>query len=268
MKKPLRNPHLALPTLAFQLAQSDLVFKNVISEALGYNPTAGHQELRSQFHDLILEPLLTMNALRRPILIILDALAECGGNGAADILQLLLSAVIRIPFLRILITSRPHPSLSFMFNRVLNLEKTLLHDVEASVIQQDIRFYISTELAKIPQKLGLRMPADWATETQQKSLVEKSGKLFAYAASAIQFIADPRVQDPRRHLSLILDAQSAREAGVTPYSLLDDLYMRVLHDSLSPYNRRGISERFQIVVGSLVLLRPRSSTKLLRQKYG
>jgi hypothetical protein len=227
--EPLRDPDLVFPTLVSQLAQSDDVFKNVIEEALRYSGTDGYRELRTQLDNWILDPLLKINRVRRPVLIILDALE----NGAAEILRLVFSRMIRIPFLRILITSRPRSSLSSMFNQVPNLEKTILDHVKAFVIQQDICFYISTELAKIPQTLHFRMPPDWATETQQKSLVEKSGKLFAYAPSTIQFIADPRVQDPRRHLSLILHAQSAREAGVTPYSLLDDLYMRVVHDFLT-----------------------------------
>ncbi|KAF9517546.1 hypothetical protein BS47DRAFT_1389797 [Hydnum rufescens UP504] len=253
--KPLRDSRLVVPTLAFQLARSDPAFNNVIVEALRQDPTLGDQELSSQFQALILTPLLKINPGHRPTLIVLDALDECEEKGAAGILQLVFSCAIQIPFLRILITSRPQPHLSLVFKKETNLEKTVLHDVDASVIEQDIRFYISTELAKIPKKLDLRMPTDWATETQMNSLVEKSGKLFVYAATAIRFIGDDRVQDPRRHLSLILDTGSVQDTGATPYSQLDDLYKGVLRNSLSPYNRQENVKRFQVVVGSIVLLR-------------
>jgi NACHT domain len=253
--QPLRDPRLVFPTLAFQLAQSNSAFKNVIVEALRQDPALGNKELSSQFQELILIPLLKINPHQRPTLIILDALDECEEKGAADILRLVFSHAIQIPFLRILITSRPQPHLSSVFSKARNLEKTVLHDIEASVIEQDIRFYISIALAEIPEKLDLPMPADWVKEIEINSLVEKSGKLFVYAATAIRFIGDDRVQDPRRHLSLILNTSSVQQAGATPYSQLDELYTGVLRNSLSRYNRRENVGRFQIVVGSMVLLR-------------
>ncbi|KAF9512026.1 hypothetical protein BS47DRAFT_1318551, partial [Hydnum rufescens UP504] len=253
--KPLRDPGLVLPTLAFQLAQSDNMFMEAIVDALKQDPGVGQRGLLSQLQGLILTPLLTINPCQKPILLILDALDECEEKGAAEILQLMFAHIARIPFLRILITSRPQPHLFSVFNKAPNLMKTALHDIDASVVQQDIRFYISTELAKIPRKLDLEMPTDWATEVEKNTLVEKSGKLFIYAATAIRFIGDDRVRDPETHLRLILHAQSLREAGATPYSQLDNLYMEVLRNSLSPLNRREILKRLQIVVGSIVLLR-------------
>ncbi|KAF9508538.1 hypothetical protein BS47DRAFT_1488334 [Hydnum rufescens UP504] len=231
--KPLRDPGLVLPTLAFQLAQG----------------------LLSQLQGLILTPLLTINPHRSPIIFILDALDECEEKGAAEILQFMFAHVARIPFLRILITSRPQPHISSIFNKVPNLAKTVLHDIEASVVEQDIYLYISSELAKIPRKLDLAMPTDWVTEAEKNFLVKKSGKLFIYAATAIRFIGDDRVQDPQMHLALILNTQSLREAGATPYAQLDKLYMEVLRNSLSSSNHGEILRRFQIVVGSIVLLR-------------
>ncbi|KAF9512012.1 hypothetical protein BS47DRAFT_1114305 [Hydnum rufescens UP504] len=253
--KPLRDPRLVLPTLAFQLAHSDNTFMEVIVDALKQDPGVGERVLLSQLQGLILTPLLTINPRRSPIIFILDALDECEEKGAAELLQLMFAHIARIPFLRILITSRPQPHLSSVFNKAPNLMKTILHDIDASVVEQDIRLYISTELAKIPGKLDLEMPTDWATEVEQNTLIEKSGKLFIYAATAIRFIGDDRVRDPETHLRLILHAQSLREAGATPYSQLDNLYMEVLRNSLSPSNRREILKRFQIVVGSIALLR-------------
>ncbi|KAF9505346.1 hypothetical protein BS47DRAFT_1354017 [Hydnum rufescens UP504] len=253
--KPLRNPGLVLPTLAFQLAHSDSTLMEAIVATLKRDPGVGQRGLLSQLQGLILIPLLTINTHRKPILLILDALDECDENGATEILHLIFAHLTRIPFLRVLITSRPQPHLSSIFNKVPNLGKTVLHDIEASVVEQDIRLYISTELAKIPRKLDLSMPTDWTTGAEKNFLVKKSGKLFIYAATAIRFIGDDRVQDPQTHLSLILNTDSLREAGATPYSHLDKLYMEVLRNSLSSSNHREIVRRFQIVVGSIVLLR-------------
>ncbi|KAF9512010.1 hypothetical protein BS47DRAFT_1363413 [Hydnum rufescens UP504] len=223
--KPLRDPGLVLPTLAFQLAHSDNTFMEVIVDALKQDPRVGERGLLSQLQGLILTPLLTINPHRSPIIFILDALDECEEKGAAELLQL-------IP----------------------NLMKTVLHDIDASIVEQDIALYISTELAKIRRKFDLEMATDWVTEAEKNSLVNKSGKLFIYAATAIRFIGDDRVRDPQTHLRLILNTESLQQAGVTPYLQLDNLYMEVLRNSLSPFNHREILKRFQIVVGSIVLL--------------
>jgi len=69
MKKPLRNPHLALPTLAFQLAQSDSALKDIIVGALRQDATLVHKELLSQLQEWILTPLLQIDPGCRETLI-------------------------------------------------------------------------------------------------------------------------------------------------------------------------------------------------------
>ncbi|KAF9511916.1 hypothetical protein BS47DRAFT_1363457 [Hydnum rufescens UP504] len=252
---PLRNPNLVFPTLAFQLAQADNEFKNIIGEAVQQDATLGNKKPLAQFEGLILKPLSELDSHRRTTLIVLDALDECDERGAATILQLLLAHASQLPFLRILITSRPEPHISLVFSDARNLAKRILHDVEASVIEEDLRLYIRSELSEIPKKLGLRTIGDW-TDGEINALVEKSGKLFIYAATSIRFIGDDRVRDPRGHLRLILDTQLSKESEATPYSQLDSLYVGVLRNSLSNSdNRKAIVKWFQTVVGSIVLLR-------------
>jgi NACHT domain len=251
----LRDPQLVLPTLAFQLAHSDNAFKDVIVEAIQQNADLGHKALLTQIQRLIVMPLLKIDPNRNTLLIVLDALDECEEKGTAELLKLLFSHAIQIPFLRILITSRPEPHISSVFDDASNYAQRILHDIEASVIEQDIRLYIMSELAKIPQKLGLRMTTGWISEDEIDSLVAKSGKLFVYAATTVRFIGDDRLRDPRRHLNLILNTQAAQQIGATPYTQLDNLYMGVLRNTLSDSNRRDVLDRFQLVVGSIVLLR-------------
>ncbi|KAF9503231.1 hypothetical protein BS47DRAFT_1322867 [Hydnum rufescens UP504] len=251
---PLRNPNLVFPTLAFQLAQSDNEFKNVIGEVIQQDATLGHKNTFSQFEGLILKPLGRLGSSRQTTLIVLDALDECEEQGADTIVQLLLSHASRLPFLRVLITSRPEPHISSVFTQARNLAKRVLHDIEASVIEEDLRLYIRSELRRIRKKLELDSVLEW-TDRDIDSLVEKSGKLFIYAATSIRFIGDDRVRDPRGHLGLILDSQLSKELEVTPYSQLDSLYVGVLRNSLSDSNRKAIVKRFQTVVGSIVLLR-------------
>jgi NACHT domain len=251
----LRDPQLVFPTIAFQLAHSDDEFKKVILDAVQEDMTLGTKTLLPQLSALIITPLLKVHPNRRATLIILDALDECEENGAVEILRLLFSHGTRIPFLRILITSRPEHHISSVFDEAPNVVKRILHDIEGSVIEQDIRFYLRTELSKIPHNLRLRMGPNWISEDEINLLTEKSGKLFVYAATSIRFIGDNRVRNPRRHLHLILSTQTGQKIGATPYTQLDNLYMGVLLKSLSDSNRRDVVERFQVVVGSIIFLR-------------
>ena len=145
----------------------------------------------------------------------------------------------------------------------------ILHNVEDSVVQQDIHRYIQTELATIPQKLGLPfLDEDWATEPQRRALVDKSGKLFVYAATCIRFIGDDRVLAPREQLQLLLGTKKEEMSEERLYDQLDSLYMEVLRKSSSNRNRRVVRERFQAVVGSIVMLRqplPKRSLALFVQ---
>ncbi|KAF9503562.1 hypothetical protein BS47DRAFT_788982 [Hydnum rufescens UP504] len=251
---PLRDPQLVFPTLAFQLAQSDNEFKNLIGEAIQQDATLGYKTPLVQFEGLILKPLAQLDTTRRTTLIVLDALDECEKQGAATILKLLLSRTSQLPFLRILITSRPEQHISSVFSEPKNFAKRILHDIEASVIEEDLRLYIRSELRRVLEDPDLANVPDW-TEGEINALVEKSGKLFIYAATSIRFIGDPHVGDPRGHLDLILDTELSKGSKAKPYSQLDSLYMGVLRRSLSDSNPEAIVERFQTVVGSIVLLR-------------
>jgi len=117
----LSNPQNVFPTLAFQLANANEAFKTAIVKALERDPGIAHRNLLLQLKGLITAPLLTIDQNRPTMLIIL------------------FSHATQIPFLRILITSRPEPRISSVFDEGPNHAKTVLHDIEASVVQQDIR---------------------------------------------------------------------------------------------------------------------------------
>ncbi|KAF9505138.1 hypothetical protein BS47DRAFT_1283520, partial [Hydnum rufescens UP504] len=54
---PLCDLNLVFPTLAFQLAQSDNEFTNIIREAIQQDVMLGHKKPLAQFEGLILKPL-------------------------------------------------------------------------------------------------------------------------------------------------------------------------------------------------------------------
>ncbi|KAF9506337.1 hypothetical protein BS47DRAFT_1399581 [Hydnum rufescens UP504] len=73
---PLRDLQLVFPTLAFQLAQSNREFKNVIGEAIQQDMTLGHKAPLAQLEGLILKPLGRLESTRQMSLIVLDAVSR------------------------------------------------------------------------------------------------------------------------------------------------------------------------------------------------
>ena len=251
----LSNPLMVLPTLAFQLAQFDQTFKGHIGAVLEQKSNLGYLSLSQQLEELIIGPLLPLvGTEERVVIIILDALDECKRPGAEELLQLLFSHIRRLPFIRILITSRPDPHIRSVFSKEQNHAKAVLHDVEASVIEHDIFVYLQAELAKIPKRLGKSALSSWPSDDELRALVKKAGKLFVYAATSVRLIGDDIVDDPENQLRVVLGLEKVPEP-VTTFFELDGLYLQILHATLPKQNPTIVQNRFQAVVGSIVLLR-------------
>jgi len=78
--KERSDPAVVVRTLAFQLGSFSASMRAAISQALTRNLGIVRAPIRLQFRKLVVEPLLTLFAVRRhtPIVVILDALDECG----------------------------------------------------------------------------------------------------------------------------------------------------------------------------------------------
>jgi hypothetical protein len=128
----------------------------------------------------------------------------------------------------------------------------VLHDIEASVIEDDIQRYLRAKLAEISRRFDITHLI-WPSDEDVHALIRKAGKLFVYAATSVRFIGDGSVSDPRAQLDAILGLQEA--PGATPFAFLDNLYLQLLHTALPKSNPGPFLERFQAVVGSIILLR-------------
>jgi hypothetical protein len=248
----LTNPLIVFPTLAFQLAQSHQTFKHRIAAVLEKNPDVGYLSLSQQLDELIIKPLQPLVKNNLPVVfIVLDALDECERRGAQD-LQLLFAHISRLPFIRVLITSRPDPHIRSVFSKQQNHAKAVLHDVEATVIEHDILVYLRAQLADIPRRLERLTSSAWPSDDDVRALVKKAGKLFVYAATSVRFIADESVRDPQTQLAVILNL--VESPGATPFTDLDELYLQLLLATLQTFNPKVVLDRFQAVVGSIILL--------------
>ncbi|KAF3075143.1 hypothetical protein CFAM422_002987 [Trichoderma lentiforme] len=246
-------------TIAVQLAEQSPELRRLILNATRLNPRIGHLNLYNQWEKLVLEPLglLKSSSIRRPLLIVVDALDEC--DDEKDIGMLIecfastIANVKQMP-IRIFITSRPELPIHLTFNRVsINLRQHFtLQGIEQAIVDGDLRIYYQHHLSQLSQRYmwNQRIILDDVIQ----SLMEKTHGLFIYAATACRFIKEGGRNSERRLLDLSASGSSASEAEKE----LDNIYTTVLESSfraeLSSTEARELQPEFQKIVGSIMVL--------------
>lgn len=255
----LSNSGLVFPTLAFQLAQTNLALKSAIGAALEPDSSLGDKKATIQFENLIIKPLREQDNESRILLFVIDALDECSSReGGKEILQLILarsgSLKSRICFL---ISSRPDDHIRVVFKRAQpqNYSAVVLHNLEESVLLDDIRKFLRAKVTEIPFDLDVEVEDGWPSESDLESLVAKSGKLFIFAATALKFIAMNPPKLPEDHLKILLGLQKSAYSELSPYGDLDMLYLAVLRRSVPKTLVQSMGEDFRWLLGCIVSLR-------------
>ena len=252
----LRDPTYVFPTLAHQLAASDNDLNQIIGDALIGSSDVDHGMILDQFQTLIADPLDAWNAESKNadhILIILDAVDECQGvedRQPQQILACLRDHKYRAPsHVRFLLTSRPE---HYIREELVRQPQVLEHDLHTDdkSAQGDIARFLKAKLPLIPHKLGILVER-WPQDKDVQTLSEKSGNLFIFAKTALRFIGDDQVLDPRRQMNILLGVGTTT---INPYSPLDKIYHQVLESALSRDRvPDDIFLRFRRVIGCIIL---------------
>ena len=247
------NLQAIFPTLAFQLAHRYPQFREELFRVLRANHDVEQEGLSSQLEKLIVNPLKTTKI---PTLIIIDALDECKEQEPASALLSVLSRQVHeIPQVKFFITGRPEPPIQEGFRlkslrRITDVLK--LHDVKRSSVDEDIRLYLRTELAKIPEtRTGCNFPEEWPTPYDINILCKKAAGLFIYASTVIKFVA-AKFDVPTERLDLILGSKKADHEGG-----IDLLYAQILElafRGVDCQQELELYSRFRVVVGAVLLV--------------
>ena len=100
-----------------------------------------------------------------------------------------------------------------------------LHEVEKDVVKGDIRMYLETSLVEIKAEHGRTLDT-WPPQSGISALLDRSGTLFIYAATAIRYIS---LGGPlyKSHLSTIANPD-IKSANKSQTSTIDGLYRHIL----------------------------------------
>ena len=141
------------PTLAYQLACRYPAFRKRIIQVVKRDPTVARNSLISQLKDLIVDPLSSTNI---SCVIIVDALDECVDDQPASALLSVLGRYVKdLSSVKFFITGRPEPRIRTGFRLPLLEPITqvfLLHDVELSDVDKDIRLYLQEKLTAVAKR--------------------------------------------------------------------------------------------------------------------
>ncbi|KAF8991779.1 hypothetical protein BDQ17DRAFT_1332672 [Cyathus striatus] len=101
--------------------------------------------------------------------------------------------------------------------------------------------------------LAFNLDKGWPTDRDLTTLVNQSGTLFIYAATAVRFIRNERARDPQKQLDVLTGARQASRKK--PFAYLDRLYLQVLRAALPEDSEDEEVEDFRWVLACFVLLR-------------
>ncbi|PAV19327.1 nucleotide-binding-oligomerization-domain like receptor [Pyrrhoderma noxium] len=217
-------------TIAYHLARNNPVVAQFIWEATAKAEWSSFPSTNILFQELLHNPLpkaVQMGA-SNPILVVLDALDECGSSDIQEELAILLKEKISMLLsnFRFLITSRPESGIRSLFLtsvpsicEYFNLDRTSISS------REDVIMFVCHEMKELRGKRDWYVPDDWPWDEKIRVLGDAADGIFIWASIAIKYISGKR---PSRfqHLKVLVE-----NLGVINKNL-SGLYATVLKDSL------------------------------------
>ncbi|KAG2343330.1 WD40 repeat-like protein [Suillus weaverae] len=255
-------------TIARDLADCDITMRGALARAVHDDNELKHTiDISRQWQELVVGPIgEASKAITAPVLIVIDALDESGNATSREwILRLLAgdpntsSQLSQLPAnFRVIVTSRPLEDIGDVMNIVSHIYHISMDEIPIESTDLDIQVYISTML---------KHPRNTFEDRHFKTLAQKSDGLFEWARLACDYIKGTNKVglDPMERFDAVITGTS--ETGTR---LLDDMYERILTDSIPEKERREAIPVFCSVMGQILTsLEPLPMTALavMRQHF-
>ncbi|KZP24201.1 WD40 repeat-like protein [Athelia psychrophila] len=184
------SPSRVIGTLVYQLAEHDEGVRSAVSAAIERDPQLATAPLVTQFKSLLCETLSTASTrIAGPIVIVIDALDECGdANSRQQLLDLLSSPdFAKLPAqFRFIVTSRPEHDIKGAFHTCEHVNAV----DHSKASDKDLMIYITHEIKRICAKRHHTedLPENWPGETEIWKLVQYADGFFIWAATAMKLL--------------------------------------------------------------------------------
>jgi hypothetical protein len=231
------TPDHIFSTIAFQMSSLHPLLSCAICRAITADQDVGGSVPLNQFHKLIKEPLCTAQSMQMPMVILLDALDECGTEkDRKDILAIIHGGITGLPAnVKFVITSRPEVEIRTSFTFMGNLVQSVNLDIiQRHFVDRDILTFVKVRMKDIVQSYQFPFHLhDWPGQERRSSLVRLADGLFVWISTACAFIEmgdTDSDDDPDARLASILSARPITIAS--PWIALDNLYTHVLEQAI------------------------------------
>ncbi|KAL5512558.1 hypothetical protein ACEPAG_3211 [Sanghuangporus baumii] len=229
--------------LAYKIASLHPSIRPHVADAVNKNSNISGSPLRTQFEKLLLEPIqAAAKGIKRPIVIILDALDECGtSNQREDLVSLLTVDFKRLPSnVRVLVTSRPENDMMRHLSSKGHIHHMELeHTTQRS--RQDVDLYIKE---KMMSTVVQGPPKGWEWDGVCKVLSDAADGLFIWASTAVRMLGESN--NPRRKLRALLDDIKSVGGGI------DSLYSTLLEQSGITWHESEARDEFTKILGVIL----------------
>ena len=210
-------------TLAHSLGKFSDEVGDKIASAMRAQKHITNRSYAEQFRFLIAEPLAATESLSTsgPILVVIDALDECGDKESRKgILELFSVGLANLPpSVRFLITSRLEPDIMAVLDGAKHILPYTIDNKSQSNIE-DVSLYLRTSLHKLKPKVS-----EWPGEERISKLVVQADGLFIWASTACKFVeGNAEIVDHDKQLEIVL----TRTEPVEGEQSIDALYRAVL----------------------------------------
>ena len=217
---PQRDSGTLIRTLAYQLAMFDACFGAAISRLVADNGHITTMSLEFQFENLLFNTMKSAEWSGGPIVLIIDALDECGREAdRRNLMQALSKGFSDLPsFIRIIIVSRRESDIQHALGSHSQVRPYPL-DTDSVTNRDDISEYLRHRLEEIRKNNG-RLGDHWPGKDKIRFLANCAGGLFIWASTACLYVES---YAPDRRLSELVNKQP-QGGSSGPFANLDSLY--------------------------------------------
>jgi hypothetical protein len=182
----LREPEAVLPTLIAMLVRMWGPFRKLVAQVLHDEPQIYPTSTKG---DLLLKPLkLLKKHPPRPLVLVIDALDECGTHVTREpLLNWLIQACSVVHWLKLVVTSRPEPDIKLMIDNCHAISQDLAED---DLKGEDIHLFTERRMDLIARRRHLSH--GWPGTQRLSQIVERSRGLFIFVDTLSRLLDVPK----------------------------------------------------------------------------
>ncbi|KAG8796397.1 hypothetical protein FRC12_024573 [Ceratobasidium sp. 428] len=244
----LREPKNVISHLAALLGLKYPAYGTRLVDALRREPELAYSAAGTRFKGLIVGILQSMRADAQPegtLAVVIDAIDEVpNAESREELVGYLLEMSKLIPWLKILVTSRPNEEIRILLESSENFtERRDLFAEDERSVSKDILAYITSRIMAIPAETAGR--EGWPDEADMRSLCDSSNGLFIWARTACNLIQQSF--HPSNTMKQIIEGKQSKDAK----KAIGEIYTTALNEGLRV--TQDNAEIIRLCIGAIIL---------------